>query len=248
MPGGKRDRQAIADTLRAKIEEGVYPPGGLVPSENQLAQEYGVAKMTARSALDLLKAEGLLIARRGSGTRVREFRPIYRHAGRRLSSQRWGTGQAIWSADASDRSLQVDQVNISEQPASSHVARVLDLQVGELVCVRERRFVLDGKPVMLATSYLPATLVANTAITEPDTGPGGTYARLAEIGHAPAHFAERLRARMPMQVEATQLELPSGTPVVQVTRVARTANGTAVEVNEMVMDASAYVFEYDIDA
>lgn len=56
--------------------------------------------------------------------------------------------------------------------------------------VRRRRFVLDGKPVLLSTSYLPAALVAGSAITQPDTGAGGTYARLAELGAAPVRFRE----------------------------------------------------------
>ncbi|ESU49845.1 GntR family regulatory protein [Streptomyces sp. HCCB10043] len=59
---------------------------------------------------------------------------------------------------------------------------MLGLDEGERVCVRSRRFVLDGKPVLLSTSYLPAPLVEASAITQPDTGPGGIYARLAELG------------------------------------------------------------------
>lgn len=56
--------------------------------------------------------------------------------------------------------------------------------------VRRRRFVLDGKPVLLSTFCLPAALVAGTAITRPGTGAGGTYARLAELGAAPVRFRE----------------------------------------------------------
>ena len=56
---------------------------------------------------------------------------------------------------------------------------------------------LDDKPVLLATSYLPASVVAGSAITREDTGPGGTYARLAELGYKPVHFREEIRSRMP---------------------------------------------------
>ena len=85
---------------------------------------------------------------------------------------------------------------------------------------------LDGKPVLLSTSYLPASIVAGSAITQEDTGPGGSYARLAELGHAPAHFREDVRARMPQPEETKALDLPSsGTPVVDIVRTAFTAGG-----------------------
>jgi GntR family transcriptional regulator len=114
--------------------------------------------------------------------------------------------------------------------------------------VRSRRFVLDDKPVLLATSYLPADLVAGSAITQEDTGPGGTYARLAELGHKPVHFREEIRCRMPSQEEAHRLRLTMGTPVIMICRTAFADEGRPVEVNEMILDSAAYVLEYDFDA
>ena len=58
-----------------------------------------------------------------------------------------------------------------------------------------------------------------------DTGPGGTYARLGDLGHAPARFREDLRARMPAPEETERLELAAGTPVVDIIRVAADADG-----------------------
>jgi GntR family transcriptional regulator len=49
---------------------------------------------------------------------------------------------------------------------------------------------------------------------------------------------------MPVGDESSRLELAPGTPVVVIDRTAFTAAGTAVEVNEMTLDASAYVIEY----
>jgi GntR family transcriptional regulator len=91
--------------------------------------------------------------------------------------------------------------------------------------------------------------VADSAIAQEDTGPGGSYARLAELGHAPAHFREDVRARMPQPEEADALELPSaGTPVVDIVRTALTDAGAVIEVNEMTLDASAYILRYDFSA
>jgi DNA-binding GntR family transcriptional regulator len=60
----------IAADLRAAIESGQYRPGDALPSINQLAQEYGVAKTTAQKALRVLKDEGLAVGRHGWGTIV----------------------------------------------------------------------------------------------------------------------------------------------------------------------------------
>ncbi|WP_327068943.1 GntR family transcriptional regulator [Kitasatospora sp. NBC_01302] len=240
--------QRIADALKAAIDSGQYRAGDRLPGENDLMESYGVARMTARQALGVLQSEGIAEARKGAGVFVRDFRPLRRRSIQRLAEGQWRSGRSIWAADIENRALEVDQVDVFEQPAPELIAGVLGLEPGEAVCVRERRFVLDGKPVLLSTSYLPAALVAGTRITQPDTGPGGSYARLAEIGAGPVHFREEVRSRMPVKDEAARLELSAGTPVILVCRTAYAADGHAVEVNEMVFDAASYVLEYDFDA
>jgi len=240
--------QRIANALKAEIQSGALEPGARLPGENDLMAQYGVARMTARQALSVLQSEGLTEARKGVGVFVRAFQPLRRRGIQRLAREQWGAGRSVWEADLADRDLVVDQVEVHEGAASENAARVLGLEEGESACIRSRRFVLDGKPVLLATSYLPASLVAGSAITRQDTGPGGIYARLAELGHKPVHFREEIRSRMPLPEEASKLSLPAGTPVMLVCRTAFAEDGQAVEVNEMVLDAAAYVLEYDFDA
>ncbi|GAA1385736.1 GntR family transcriptional regulator [Kitasatospora putterlickiae] len=247
--GEKRPKyQRIADTLKAAIDAGEYRAGDRLPGENDLMDTYGVARMTARQALGVLRSEGIAEARRGAGVFVRDFRPLRRRGIQRLAQGQWGSGRSIWSADTAHRDLVVDQVAVTEQGAPEHVARVLGVDPGAPMCVRHRRFVLDGKPVLLSTSYLPAGLVAGTAITRENTGPGGTYARLAEIGAKPVHFREEVRSRMPSADEASRLDLSAGTPVILICRTAFADEGQVVELNEMTLDAASYVLEYDFDA
>ncbi|MGW3125171.1 GntR family transcriptional regulator [Streptomyces sp. NPDC001123] len=185
---------------------------------------------------------------KGAGVFVRSFRPLRRRGIQRLAQEQWGSGRSVWSADTEDRTLVVDQVAVSEESAAERIGQVLDLGDEETVCVRRRRFVLDGKPVLLATSYLPMSVVAGSAITQEDTGPGGTYARLAELGYKPVHFREEIRSRMPTKDEAAQLRVSSGTPVILICRTAFADEGRPVEINEMTLDAASYILEYDFDA
>jgi GntR family transcriptional regulator len=240
--------QVIADDLRAMVLSGALHDGDQLPGENTLMERYGVARMTARQALAVIQAEGLSTTRRGAGVFVRSFAPVRRHGSRRLSAGQWGTGRSVWEADLPDRPVTVDRLEVTEERVSEPVASLLGLDLGETVCIRRRRYSVIDRPVMLAVSSLPATLVRDTPITQADTGPGGIYARLADLGYGPAHFHEELHARMPTSAEADDLSLPAATPVIQVIRTALDHTGRPVEVNNMVLDAAAYVLEYDFDA
>ncbi|MFC6090562.1 GntR family transcriptional regulator [Saccharothrix lopnurensis] len=237
----------IADELRQEIDSGQLKPGEKVPGENDLMTKYGVEQPTARRALDVLKNEGLVIAKRGSGTYVREFRPIRRVSPDRLKTVVWGTGRSIWSADLGIRPL-AQGTEVTTEPAPSIVAHVLGLEEGTAVIVRRRTFAVEDKPVQIATSYYPAYLVEGSAITQANTGEGGSYARLAELGHKPMRFREELRTRMPREHERQTLDLAQGTPVVEIVRTAYTNEDLPVEVNLMVLDGASYVLEYKFSA
>lgn len=240
--------QRIADALRTAIQAGEYGPGDRLPGENDLMATYEVARMTARQALGVLQNEGIAEARKGAGVFVRAFRPLRRRGIQRLAHEQWGSGRSIWSADTEDRELVVDQIEVREEEANDRISGALALPTGARAWVRSRRFVLEGKPVLLATSFLPSDIVADSAVTQVDTGPGGTYARLAELGHEPVHFREEIRCRMPSADEAERLSLAMGTPVIRIVRTAFAEGGRAVEVNEMTLDSASYVLEYDFDA
>ncbi len=249
VAGRQPKYQRIAAELKDAITAGEYGPGARLPGESDLMSRYGVARMTARQAFGVLQAQGLAEARKGAGVFVREYQVVIRRRGiQRLAVEVWGAGGSIWDVDGKGREPVVEFLGVTEEPAPDAVAAVLGLGDGATACVRRRRFLLDGKPVMLASSYLDAALVAGTPVAEPDSGPGGIYARLAELGYGPARFREEIRSRMPGPDEAARLGLAAGTPVVLVCRTAYTAEGKAVEVNEMVLDSAAYVLEYEFDA
>jgi GntR family transcriptional regulator of arabinose operon len=60
----------IADALREKILAGRVAEGAKLPSEERLAQDYGVSRMTARQSLVELAAQGLIYRIPGKGTFV----------------------------------------------------------------------------------------------------------------------------------------------------------------------------------
>ncbi|PSL08187.1 regulatory GntR family protein [Haloactinopolyspora alba] len=61
----------VADDLRHSITTGALTAGEKLPAARELAEEYGVAPMTAQKAVDVLKSEGVLYGAVGRGTFVR---------------------------------------------------------------------------------------------------------------------------------------------------------------------------------
>jgi GntR family transcriptional regulator len=60
----------IAAWLRKRITEGEYLPGQRLPTERELQQTLGVAATTARRAMRILAADGLVVTTPGRGTHV----------------------------------------------------------------------------------------------------------------------------------------------------------------------------------
>jgi GntR family transcriptional regulator len=60
----------LANLIRRRIDNGMYPPGGRVPSEVTFVQETGFARDTVRKAINLLIEEDRLYIVRGLGTFV----------------------------------------------------------------------------------------------------------------------------------------------------------------------------------
>lgn len=239
----------IARELRAAIAGGDPAPGDRVPSEAQLMEHFGVARMTVRQALAELRAEGLLLAEHGRGVFVRP-RPIVRRvASDRFARSHRDAGKAAFLAESADVGTpSVDEIEVGQEAGPESVREALGLSGRAQVVSRRRRYLIDGQPVELASTYVPLALAKGTAIERTDTGPGGVYARLEESGHRLAEFREDVGARMPTPEERRRLGLPSGTPVLTVRRVAYDISGRAVEVTDTVKAAPSFVLAYRFPA
>lgn len=241
----------IADHLRAAIERGELRPGDRLPSEAALMKHYQVARMTARQAIQELRSEGKVISEQGRGVFVRQA-PLVRRwiASERLDRRHRAVGLVAFRADAAESGFtpSVDQIEVSRALPPPEIRDRLRLPEDAPVVIRSRRYLADGRPVATAVSYIPADIADGTRIAEPDTGPGGIYARLEEMGHVLDRFTEEVSARMPTAAERRRLDLSPGTPVITLIRTAFDVTGRPVEVCDTVRSTPAYVLEYDFPA
>ena len=90
----------IADHLRIAIERGRLHEGDQLPSEAQLMDHYGVARMTIRNAMRLLQDEGLVTAEHGKGSYVRSRPPVRRLASDRFAQRHRKEGKAAFITEA----------------------------------------------------------------------------------------------------------------------------------------------------
>lgn len=240
----------IADGLRSAILSGELEAGARMPSEQELINRHRVARGTVRDAMDLLRAEGLVRTEHGRGSFVRDRPPVRRLAHDRFARRHRDRGRAAYLAEleAEGRKPEVQVLEIAKTKAPDEVAVWLQLAIGAEVLVRRRRYLADGEPMELATSYIPWELAEGTPITEANTGPGGIYARLEERGHELKRFSEEVASRMPTSEEVRALVLEPGVPVFRLVRVAYDMNERPVEACDTVMAADRYVLSYELPA
>jgi GntR family transcriptional regulator len=239
--------QQIADTLRAKIHNGTYPPGSQLPSESHLTSEFGVTRITVRRGLSVLEAEGLAHLVRGKGMFVSQPPPVLALRTSRFSRAARHAGKGALAAEAEAlgltwRSEHLEAATVTLPP---DVAQLLG---EDQAAVKRRRMWVDNVPTQLADSYLPLSLDTEIGWSTGAQAPGGVYGLLEQHGHLIESFREELSARHATPEEAIALHLASGAPVVTLTRHARDSNGRILEYFDSVAAADRHRYIYEFPA
>lgn len=77
----------VAAVLRQRVRDGIWPVGTRIATIDALEAEFGVARVTVRQAIDILRNEGAVETRQGSGTYVVD----------NLAEERWLHLGTSWS-------------------------------------------------------------------------------------------------------------------------------------------------------
>lgn len=140
----------IASDLRGKIASRHIKPGGQLPSELELRNEYKASRNTVLDAIKMLKDEGLVETRPGQGwfakVRIVPFD----------NSIDWEDGTAIKEAIARGRKPQAKPPIVSRQTAPPAMAERLGVPVGTEMAVRSQEWFLDELPWKLQAIWCPA--------------------------------------------------------------------------------------------
>lgn len=242
----------VADLLRNGIESGEFAPGSSLPSEPELASRFGVSRVTINRAVQLLRGEGLVRVLRGRGTVVRAIPVIRRHSSQRYrkAAREEGGGRGAFDFEIRRLGLtpRTEIVELGAARPTTQAAVVLGLEDGEQVLIRKRHLFASDEPVLLATSYVPWEIAEQAGITQIDTGPGGIYSRLADIGLGPVKFGEDVRVRIPTADEESFFALSETQQVFEIVHIAWMADGRAVEYRVDALPTFQWILHFDWDA
>ena len=223
----------VAQHLENAINSGAIPVGTLIQNEVDLAASLGLSRPTMRRAMQHLVDKGLVVRRRGIGTRVVQpklRRPL------ELTSLHDDLARA-------GRKPTTETLSFETVEAADDVAERLEVPEGTpvLELVRLRR--ADGEPIAKLTNYLPERVVT---FDEDDLGEHGLYELIRRQGVTLHSATQTLGARTATAAEARLLEEPRGGALVTAQRVTYDDHGIAVEYGTHIYAASRYTFEINL--
>ena len=214
----------VREYVRSLIEDA--EPGSPAPSERELVQRFGVARMTVRQALDALVSEGLLERVPGRGTFVARTKIDVQL---RLSS--YTEEMARRGMTASSRTLVARM-----EAAGPGVARALEISEGDRVVHWQRIRLADGAPMCLEDAYMADSTVPGF-LDAPL--PDSLYEDFKRRDILPNWGEDSVDADLAKPEEAQLLGIGPGSPVLRVARRAFAGN-IAVEVSRSTYRADRY--------
>jgi GntR family transcriptional regulator len=223
----------VSQHLEHAISSGAIPPGTLFENELVLCEQLRVSRETMRRAMEYLVDKGLVVRRRGIGTRVVQPK-VRRHL--ELSSL-----YDDLSASGQQPSTQV--LGVSRTPADDEVAERLGVPVGTEVTRLDRLRSAAERPIARMTNFLtqaPETFEGSVLEA------GGLYELLRTEGVRLHSAHQTIGARPATPEEHTLLGEEPGCAVLTLQRVTYDDHGVAVEYGSHVYAASRYGFELSL--
>ena len=140
----------LREIIRNKIDDGEYMPGTAIPSENKLAETFGINRITIRNAVDALVNEGLLRRVQGKGVFVvgkKNELSIEEHAG--------FVGDAI----RSDSRVSIKELHKSEREAGNKYANLFGLELEDEIYYIRQMHSLNGIETSIEEFFMPKKIL-----------------------------------------------------------------------------------------
>lgn len=229
---GLRYRE-VREALAAQIARGELRPGDRLPSERLLQIQFECARSVVRQALTALTRDGWVMSIYPKGYLVLGPRIPWISRLRPLIDEPWNVlideaGETTADDETAD--------GLKIEPGAAIIERTSQLQGAE-----------SGEPWGLGrVAYAADGLSAEGRATLLQPGEI-TYDDLeAAVGRRIVGYRERLRSRMPTRSERARLDMPSGTPILEMWRIARSTT-TPVSAFRFIARPDRFEADYLID-
>jgi GntR family transcriptional regulator len=222
-----------AQGMENLIARGELPPGSRLDNEVLLSEKLNLSRPTMRRALEHLVGHGMLVRRRGVGTRV--VQPKVRRP----------LGLTSLFDDLAESGQQPRTRVLTNEvvPASSAVAQALELEEGADVIHLVRMRTAGDQPIAKLTNYLPVELVE---LSTDDVERTGLYELLRSAGVMLHSATQTIGARKATAEEARLLNEPRGAALLTMQRNTYDDHARPVEHGTHVYAASRYSFQTEL--
>ncbi len=231
--GGVPLYKSIKLELTRAISGGKVQGGAALPTEKELSQRYGVSIGTVRRAMADLVAEKVLVRQQGRGTFLAPF-----DSSRMLNS--------FWHIVRKDGVREVPIVQtlrFEEGTANEHAASRLKIKTGDPIYRILNLMLMGGSPTLIDALQIPKALFPNLThaqFVERDSTIYDLYRN--EFGISVVKTVDQVGAVSADLDSARKLELPMGTPLLEIVRVAYTFDERPVELRRSLLHTEKYEF------
>jgi len=220
----------IVDHVRELINKNKLREGQTFCSEGEIAHALKISKMPVRQAFQKLRSEGLLVIAKGK-------RPVV------------GSGRVPWnfqqlrgfSEEMRRRGLNPSArlLSIGLEDPDLEVAQALKLTPGERVYRARRLRSVNGEPVAVVTSYLPARIFAG--IDKQDLEKQSLYSIFEHSYKRKLLYAEEvIGAVVAGEEEAKILETSAGNALLMIRETTYDAQNVAIEYSLSLLRGDRY--------
>lgn len=228
--GLRRNRRPLAYDVRDVIARewifsGEVAPGDRLPSEHQLAERYGVSRVTVRAALHGLREAGVVSIRQGVGATVLPRSASVSHGLDRLSSIDTFAREA--GQTVTDIDLRAESI-----PATAEMAERLQVPEGHPVVAVTRVKCFDGDRAAWVVDYVPEGLLSFDTLTSELAGSALDVLLAHPEIHVEYADAEYKPVKLPKAI-ADRLHVKPGSVALFVDTVVWTADGRPADWGEV---------------
>ena len=224
----------IRRRIEERIERSIYPTGSMIPSEKDLAEEFGTTRLTIRSAVDELVRRGQIRRVRGKGAFVAQKVPAFfeRTVGFRESVR----------ASGGEPSVRI--LARSKRYAGPYYADLFGIAEDDLLYSVRRLNCIDGEPVSIEMTLIPCLLFPG--IEDVDISVFSLFETYDMLGRKPDKSIEKLDIEALGARDASLLNLEPGDLALVLECMTYDSSGQAIEHAKSFNrgDAGGYTYNY----
>ncbi len=222
----------IHNQIKREIENHDYKVGSKIPAERQLAQKFGVSRMTLRQAIKTLEDEGILEQRVGSGTYVANQKVQEKMSGVMSFTD-------ITHANGQTPSSKLISYRFGK-PSLSEMER-LNLDDKQEVLRMERIRYADDVPICYEVVSIPQSLVKNMSKADISSH---LYQTLEKNGYKVGRVTEYISAAVANENSARLLDAKKGEALITRLQVTELSNGMPFEYTRANYVADRFEFTF----